>query len=602
MRNNTIPQASRINSNIAKARNCFNNISMPKNFTKKAELTGIINRLAQVEKDVDGIIKYINQKTNDFEAAEKKAQAMAAGLNWSPSYQGGGISRGGYGGYGTLIIDPQKALEQMKNAGITINPRMYSTLLNLEIAASTLGFLKGKGEATQAYWSQSDIKSKIEKGDNISNLFKKGTIYSDIKGLWSAANTAFQFSTGTGGKIDNVFNSAWKRVMADSVMGGADVLIDTVTRVVVDKKNIQQAFRDAGGFETMGYKALTAGTMSSIGEFVRWRFGKTRNNKQNINNIEENNVYESSEYKRTSEFNFNEDRVAVVRKKHLEEIEQNVYSASDGRLMEIAKKTGNYGMDQDVTHELFYFVDSNGRQYRQKTKEFFEALENKKQLEIRFTPEYYKLEKYLTNSEYKMSKRDAMRTISMINTNYGMCELAATHDAISQVFASDPEKYTQATGLTISKSNVDDAQKLTDYFIYSNNEQSYHMFLDKPNGIFYDNKGKTEIMDNSNTTTFANGLSVNNFRNTNIGYNRFQAREINEYIQANGGKGEIEAKEFIDFSKTSKEDYVETMKKVQKYLEDDNKGIMLGLGKDIPLIIKKMENGMHYIGLNIILF
>lgn len=120
LRNNTIPQASRTNSNIAKARKCFNNISMPKNFTKKTELTGIINRLAQIEKDVDGIIKYINQKTNDFEAAEKKAQAMAAGLNWSPSYQGGGISNGVNNGYGVLILNPGEVLEQFKRTGATI--------------------------------------------------------------------------------------------------------------------------------------------------------------------------------------------------------------------------------------------------------------------------------------------------------------------------------------------------------------------------------------------------------------------------------------------------------------------------------------------------
>lgn len=695
LRNKTIPTTTRSKTNIAKAINCFDKLTMPKNFSQESELNNIISRLKLVEKDVNGIITYINEEIEKFDKVEKNAQAMVASLNWNLSYQGGGLPNVGYSGYGTVVTNPQGVLEQLKNAGITV-PGIYPTFLNLEVAASkglvqlgesivdgtlstlaekasvlnwmfnspinkknmekmqkatmsfvskdytknlydflysdkfkigkkiddysfvkkdsnisnfvtditsggalfkfaeaagpygkiataALGFLKGKGESAQTYWSQSDVKSQIENGKNISTIFKKGSIYSDVKGLWSAVSTTFQAATGAGGKVDSVLNAPWKRVLADSAMGGADVLIDTITGVVVDKKNVKQAFKDAGGLEAIGYKALTAGAISSVGELARWGIGKVGGKKQNINNRD---IYESVEYKSSSKINLNEDISGVVRKEHLTEFENTVYSKSDERFMQRAKQTGSYTMDQDVTHELFYFVDSDGRQYRQKTEEFFEALENKKQLEIRFTPEYYKLEDYLTNSEYKMSKRDAMRTISMINTNTGTCELVATHDAIFQVFGGDPEKYTQATGLTISKSNVEDAQKLTDYFIYSNNDESYHFDISKPNGIFYDNKGKTEIMDNSNTTTFANGLSTTNSRNTNIGFMRINETEINEYIQANSGKGKIEAKEFIKLSRTSKEDYVEVMKRVQKYLDDDNKGIILGLGKDIPLIRK----------------
>lgn len=59
LRNATIPKTKTTKSNVANARNCFNNLTLPEKCSKKTELANGISNLSQIEKTVDGIIKYI---------------------------------------------------------------------------------------------------------------------------------------------------------------------------------------------------------------------------------------------------------------------------------------------------------------------------------------------------------------------------------------------------------------------------------------------------------------------------------------------------------------------------------------------------------------
>lgn len=469
-----------------------------------------------------------------------------------------------------------------------------------KIATTALGFLKGKGESAQTYWSQSDVKSQIENGKNISTIFKKGSIYSDVKGLWSAVSTTFQAATGAGGKVDSVLNAPWKRVLADSAMGGADVLIDTITGVVVDKKNVKQAFKDAGGLEAIGYKALTAGAISSVGELARWGIGKVGGRKNNTTTIKETTIDNVDELTKPeakfTEINFNKDVPGVVRKEHLAEIEQNVYSASDERFMEIAKKTGSYGMDQDVTHEFFYFVDSNGKEIRQGTKAFSDAIRNGTDMEIKYTPEYQQLKDYLTNSSFKMSKDDAERTLSMINAEIGVCSYTATHNNLVQIYGKNSKDFTNATGLDLSKSNVDDAKKLVETYIYRNHEENYGK-------IFREVNGRTEIIPSAITSHESN-LAWSKHLEAVSAYNSnmklFDERGINSYISANYGTKEIKrnTSKDISFGNMSEKEYTKHMIDLQDYLKDDNKGIMLTLRDKTVPIIRKIDGNWGGLAVN----
>ena len=81
LRSTTVPTISRSKSNIANAIKCFHNLTMPKNFSQELELNNIIKRLKQVDVNVKDIIKYINDRIREAEAAEKVAQALAKSLN-----------------------------------------------------------------------------------------------------------------------------------------------------------------------------------------------------------------------------------------------------------------------------------------------------------------------------------------------------------------------------------------------------------------------------------------------------------------------------------------------------------------------------------------
>ena len=81
LRSTTVPTISRSKSNIANAIKCFHNLTMPKNFSQELELNNLIKRLKQVDVNVKDIIKYINDRIREAEAAEKVAQALAKSLN-----------------------------------------------------------------------------------------------------------------------------------------------------------------------------------------------------------------------------------------------------------------------------------------------------------------------------------------------------------------------------------------------------------------------------------------------------------------------------------------------------------------------------------------
>ena len=81
LRSTTVPTISRSKSNIANAIKCFDNLTMPKNFSQESELNNIIKRLKQVDVNVKDMIKYINDRIKEAEAAKKAAQALAKSLN-----------------------------------------------------------------------------------------------------------------------------------------------------------------------------------------------------------------------------------------------------------------------------------------------------------------------------------------------------------------------------------------------------------------------------------------------------------------------------------------------------------------------------------------
>ena len=81
LRSTTVPTISRSKSNITNAIKCFDNLTMPKNFSQELELNNLIKRLKQVDVNVKDIIKYINDRIREAEAAEKVAQALAKSLN-----------------------------------------------------------------------------------------------------------------------------------------------------------------------------------------------------------------------------------------------------------------------------------------------------------------------------------------------------------------------------------------------------------------------------------------------------------------------------------------------------------------------------------------
>ena len=81
LRSTTVPTISRSKSNITNAIKCFDNLTMPKNFSQELELNNLIKRLKQVDVNVKDIIKYINDRIREAEAAEKVAQDLAKSLN-----------------------------------------------------------------------------------------------------------------------------------------------------------------------------------------------------------------------------------------------------------------------------------------------------------------------------------------------------------------------------------------------------------------------------------------------------------------------------------------------------------------------------------------
>ena len=81
LRSTTVPTISRSKSNITNAIKCFDNLTMPKNFSQELELNNLIKRLKQVDVNVKDIIKYINDRIREAEAAEKVAQDLAKFLN-----------------------------------------------------------------------------------------------------------------------------------------------------------------------------------------------------------------------------------------------------------------------------------------------------------------------------------------------------------------------------------------------------------------------------------------------------------------------------------------------------------------------------------------
>ena len=237
------------------------------------------------------------------------------------------------------------------------------------VGVGYLGYLSGKGDATEKYWSQPEVQKQIQQGKNIDEIYNTGNKYGNVKGTIQGVSMAFQKSTGAGGKVDNVLNKAWKRVLADSAAGGAEVYANAYAESVRTGKSYAEALRDIGGHETVAKNAATSGAVSAIGELVRWGLGNYEkdNTKNKIQAVDTDRMTEAP----ITEIKFNKDFNAMARKVHLEEIENNIYSPSDARFLEQAKSTGSYGMDQDVTHELFKLVDADGIEFRQSSIEAY---------------------------------------------------------------------------------------------------------------------------------------------------------------------------------------------------------------------------------------
>ena len=155
------------------------------------------------------------------------------------------------------------------------------------IGAGLLGFLSGKGEATQSYWSQTKIQSQIKQGKNIDNIFDIGNTYGNIKGATQGGSMAFQKATGARGIIDEILNKPWKRIVADAIAGGAETVAVAKANSIINGKGFKKTFEQMGGWKTVGASAATAGAISALGELARWGLGKLASGKNDTTTINE---------------------------------------------------------------------------------------------------------------------------------------------------------------------------------------------------------------------------------------------------------------------------------------------------------------------------
>jgi len=112
-------------SKLTSASNKISGIKMPDDFTYKTKIEVLPSRLEEIKEKISGINKYIDQKASEFEnlqssksfGTQNYPNQNTSPLNWSPSYQGGGVPNMGYGGYGSGMIDLKTFLENMKKTG-----------------------------------------------------------------------------------------------------------------------------------------------------------------------------------------------------------------------------------------------------------------------------------------------------------------------------------------------------------------------------------------------------------------------------------------------------------------------------------------------------
>ena len=110
---------------LTNASSKISGIKMPDDFTYKTKIEVLPSRLEEIKGKINGINKYIDQKASEFENLESSKSfgtqnytyQNTSPLDWSPSYQGGGVPNMGYGGYESGMIDLKTFLENMKKTG-----------------------------------------------------------------------------------------------------------------------------------------------------------------------------------------------------------------------------------------------------------------------------------------------------------------------------------------------------------------------------------------------------------------------------------------------------------------------------------------------------
>ncbi len=201
LRNETKPKINSAISNLNQASSLLTGIKIPDNFYYSSELRGIPSQINEIAQSMKGINTYIEQKIQEFEGA-RKSILSSSNLNWAPSYQGGALNSE-YSGYGLLVTDSKKALNQTKKTGASV-------------ANFFISLLKGVGETGEALvdtgtvvvtlpltliTATQDIGQNIMSGKGLKNIE-----FNNTKDLWSGTMSNVAEDT-----VDNAYKDLYKK-------------------------------------------------------------------------------------------------------------------------------------------------------------------------------------------------------------------------------------------------------------------------------------------------------------------------------------------------------------------------------------------------------
>lgn len=99
LKSTTNPKIASTVSKLATARSNLTGLAMPDNFSQASQLNNIQNRISQVEKNISGIISYVNTKIGEFEEAESKATKATNDLARMLSNMSAGLGGSMFGNF-----------------------------------------------------------------------------------------------------------------------------------------------------------------------------------------------------------------------------------------------------------------------------------------------------------------------------------------------------------------------------------------------------------------------------------------------------------------------------------------------------------------------